>query len=149
MKKKSTSKSAFFNLRVLLASGLCLGGVFVALLGMGAFSNLFAQTKGTKQPGTATRQDAPGTQKPEVVRMVGPAVVKNLRDLPYVPSTPEVEERRLTRYPFPLSGESPRSGSAAFPHLQSVLGKILRPVPNMPPPLLTFDGSNYLDSSCG
>ena len=38
MKKKSTSKSAFFNLRVLIASLLCLFGVFVALLGSGAFS---------------------------------------------------------------------------------------------------------------
>jgi hypothetical protein len=38
MKKKSTSQSAFFNLRVL--TGLCLGlaGVFLALLGFGQFS---------------------------------------------------------------------------------------------------------------
>ena len=49
MKKKSTSKSAFFNFRVLIASVLCLFGVFVALLASGAFSNLFAQTKGPKQ----------------------------------------------------------------------------------------------------
>src|SRR5437867_3529602 len=59
MKKKSTSKSAFFNVRVLIAAVFCLIGVFVALLGMGAFSNLFAQTKGTKQPGVDARQDAP------------------------------------------------------------------------------------------
>jgi hypothetical protein len=48
MKKTSTSQSAparhslgeggFFNLRVLLASVLCLVGVFIALLGFGAFS---------------------------------------------------------------------------------------------------------------
>src|SRR5947199_9459715 len=38
MKKKSTSQSAFFNLRVLLASVFCLAGVFIALLGFGAFS---------------------------------------------------------------------------------------------------------------
>ena len=44
MKKKSTSKSAFFNLRVLIASVFCLFGVFVALIGSGAF----AQTKGTR-----------------------------------------------------------------------------------------------------
>ena len=145
MKKKTTSKSAFFNLRVLLASVLCLGGVFVALLGMGAFSSLFAQTKGTKQPSAAARQDFPGTQTPEVVRMLGPAFVKNLRDLPYVPQNPEIEERRLTRYPFPLSGESPRSG---LPHVQSLLEKILRPMPNMPPPLLTFEGINIAQSQC-
>src|SRR6266481_4297868 len=38
MKKKSTSQSAFFNLRVLVAVVLCLVGVFVALLGSGAFA---------------------------------------------------------------------------------------------------------------
>ena len=48
MKKKSTSQSAparrrpgeggFFNLRILLASVFCLAGVFIALLGFGAFS---------------------------------------------------------------------------------------------------------------
>src|SRR6266513_4207164 len=38
MKKHSTSQSAFFNLRVLLASVFCLAGVFIALLGFGAFS---------------------------------------------------------------------------------------------------------------
>src|SRR5262245_40516336 len=38
MKKKSTSQSAFFNLRVLLASVLALAGVCIALLGFSAFS---------------------------------------------------------------------------------------------------------------
>src|SRR4051812_13446872 len=99
MKKKSTSKSAFFNLRVLTASMLCLFGVFVALLASGAFSNLFAQTKGAKQAGAAARQDAPGTQKPDVLHLVGPAHVENLRSLPYIPSRGEHEERVLTRYP--------------------------------------------------
>src|SRR5438046_10753989 len=66
MKKKSTSQSAFFNLRVLIGSVLCLTGIFVAMLGMGTFSSAFAQRRG------ATNQDAPGTQTPDVVRMVGP-----------------------------------------------------------------------------
>src|SRR5206468_12890796 len=102
MKKKSTSKSAFFNLRVLLASVLCLTGIFVALLGMGAFSNVFAQAKGARNNRSST-QDAPGTQTPEVVRMVGPVTQKSLRELPYVPPSPEIEERRLTRYPLPMT----------------------------------------------
>src|SRR5215831_19342016 len=72
MKKKSTSKSAFSNFRVLIASVLCLFGVFVALVGSGAF----AQNKGTRasqQPARSNpRQDAPGTQTPDVVQMVGP-----------------------------------------------------------------------------
>src|SRR6267154_3017839 len=98
MRKKSTSKSAFFNFRVLIASVLCLFGVFVALVGSGAF----AQTKGTRasqQPARSNAtQDAPGTQTPDVVRMVGPVRLdQDLRSLPYVaPKEKEAEERRLT-----------------------------------------------------
>src|SRR5437667_12817277 len=38
MKKKSSSQSAFFNLRVLIGLFVVLAGVFLALLGFGAFS---------------------------------------------------------------------------------------------------------------
>src|SRR6266481_8083502 len=38
MKKKSTSQSAFFNLRVLIGLFTVLAGVFLALVGFGAFS---------------------------------------------------------------------------------------------------------------
>src|SRR6266705_5469480 len=38
MKKKSSSQSAFFNLRVLIGLFMVLAGVFLALLGFGAFS---------------------------------------------------------------------------------------------------------------
>src|SRR5438874_4816153 len=150
MKKKSTSKSAFFNLRVLFASVLCLGGAFVALFGMGAFSNLFAQTKGTKQPGVGARQDAPGTQTPDVVRMVGPVVVNtNLRDLPYIPPAPQILLHRLTPHSHPLSGGPETSETSGFPQFQSLMEKILPQTPNMPPPLLTFDGINSATSGCG
>src|SRR5215472_13530394 len=113
MKRKSTSKSAFFNLRVLIASVLCLFGVFVALLGSGAF----AQTKGTRasqQPARSNaRQDAPGTQKPDVVQMVGPVMMnQDLRSIPYVPTRKEHEERRLTRYVPLNSGQT--SGPSGY-----------------------------------
>ena len=148
MKKKSTSQSAparrsfseggFFNLRVLLASVLCLGGVFVALLGMGAFSNLFAQTKGTKnnQP---SRQDSPSTQTPDVVRLVGPMIMDtDLRELPYVPPAPQILKQRLIPHSRPQLEETAQSEAFAFPQFQSLLEKIFRAMPNMPPPLLTF-----------
>jgi hypothetical protein len=144
MKKKSTSQSAFFNLRVLIAAVFCLAGIFVALLGIGAFSNLFAQTKGTNQSGVPANQDAPGTQTPNVARLVGPVRLdQDLRSLPYIPPTPKIEEeRRLTRFPFPLSG-----GTSAFSHSQSLLEKILIPT-LMPPPLLTFEGTDRVGSGC-
>src|ERR1700751_107492 len=50
MKKKSTSQSAFFNTRVLLASVFCLVGVLMALLGSGAFSNASAQAYSAQEP---------------------------------------------------------------------------------------------------
>ena len=45
MKQKSTAQSAFFNLRVPIGLFVFLAGVFLALLGLGAFSNVFAQPK--------------------------------------------------------------------------------------------------------
>ena len=120
------------------------------VIGIGTFSNLFAQTNGTKQSGVATRQDAPGTQTPNVVSMVGPVVMNtDLRNLPYIPPTPRnEEERRLTRWPFPLSGRPGKSGTSAFPQSQSLLENILTPTPNMPPPLLTFAGTDRPGSGC-
>ena len=106
MKKKSTSQSAFFNLRILTASVFCLLGIAVAL---------FAQGNRTKQTQQSTRsngaQDAPGTQKPDVVQMVGPA-----RHEPGFAKSPlrrsrkeEFDERR----PDPLSARDRRATSAA------------------------------------
>jgi hypothetical protein len=149
MKKKSTSQSAparrnfneggFFNLRVLTASAFCLLGIAVAL---------FAQTRGSKQSNrSTTRQDAPGTQRPDVVQMVGPVLLTtNLKDLPYVPPKEEFEERRLTRYPFPLAGADAPAGSGTSAYVQRLLKNLWRPAPTMPGPLLTFEG---IGDTCG
>src|SRR5262245_27789701 len=151
MKKKSTSKSAFFNLRVLIASVLCLFAVFVALVGSGAF----AQTKGSRapqQPGRSNgRQDAPGTQRPDVVQMVGPAIMnQDLRSIPYVPAArKEREERRLTRYVHLNGGQTSAPSGYALSGLkfvQAMLKNLWRPAPTMPGPLLTFEGIGDL---CG
>ena len=147
MKKKSTSKSAFFNLRVLIAAVFCLVGVFVALFGMGAFSSAFAQGKSTKNNRSTTGQDAPGTQTPEVVRVVGPVLLnQDLRTLPYVPNEGEMEEQRLTRYPHPNT-EAPSGPS--FRSFQSLMKRFFAFTPSMPLPLLTFDGINSAQSQCG
>ena len=45
MKKKPASKSAFFNPRIILSFVFCSIGVFLTLLGFGAFSNTFAEAK--------------------------------------------------------------------------------------------------------
>jgi hypothetical protein len=49
MKKRSTSQSAFFNLRVLIGLFVVLTGVFLALIGVGTFSGLTASSAKAQQ----------------------------------------------------------------------------------------------------
>src|SRR6266705_6085034 len=49
MKKKSTSHSAFFNLRVLIGFFIVLAGVLLALIGLGTFSGLTASSVQAQQ----------------------------------------------------------------------------------------------------
>ena len=146
MKKKSTSQSApvrrslgeggFFTLRVIIASVLCVFGIAVAL---------FAQGKGAKQTQPTGRtngaQDGPGTQTPDVVRMVGPVRLnQDLRTLPHIPQEAETEARRLTRHRFPGTGALPSAPETSLPRVQSLIKGLFRQVPSMPAPLLTFEG---------
>src|SRR5947207_8585676 len=142
MKRKSTSHSAFFNLRVLIASVICLVGVAVALFAMGAFSSAFAQPRGTNNNQSRTKQDAPGTQAPDVMHMVGPVRLnQDLRRLPYIRQEAETEERRLTRYQFPGTGPLPPAPeTSSSPWMQRLIKGLFRPTPTMPAPLLTFEG---------
>ncbi|PYJ34555.1 MAG: hypothetical protein DME88_04840 [Verrucomicrobia bacterium] len=137
MKKKSTSQSAFFNLRVLIAAVFCLGALAVAL---------FAQTKSAR-PTQQGAQDAPGTQTPDVARLMGPVIQNNdLRSLPYIAPNAEIEEKRLTRYPHP---EIPSpTNQSAYPRFETLVKQIAPPTPTMPAPLLTFDGMNSSQSGC-
>src|SRR6266496_3585974 len=142
MKKKSTSQSAFFNLRVLTASVFCLLGIAVALFAQG---NRTKQSQQSNRPNGA--QDAPGTQQPDVVQMVGPVMLTtNLRDLPYIAPKEEFEERVLTRYPHGTgsaqTGAPAGYGISGSKYVQSLLKNIWRPTPTMPGPLLTFDGES-------
>src|SRR5207253_9020560 len=93
MKKKSSSKSAFFNPRFLIGFIFCLAGVFLALLGFGLYPGGSALAQGPTQY-------QPGSGVPEVVRLIGPASQNGeLRALPCFASQPVVAERGLPRYP--------------------------------------------------
>ena len=138
MKKKSTSKSAFFNLRVLTASALCLLGIAVALFAQGNRAKPVQQSNQSNHT-----QDAPGTQAPEVTRMVGPVLMtQNLRDLPYVAQEEEFDEQVLTRYPHGTvhTGAQPDNSISGFKYVQQLLKNMWRPTGTMPPPILTFEG---------
>src|SRR5437870_11445591 len=52
MKKKSASRSAFFNVRVLIGLFIVLAGVFLALLGFGTFSSITANSAQAQQKKT-------------------------------------------------------------------------------------------------
>ena len=142
MKKKSTSQSAFFNLRILTACVFCLLGIAVALFAQG---NRGKQAQQTNRSGA--RQDAPGTQKPDVVQMVGPVrTATDVRHLPPVPAKEEFEERILTRYP--RGGGAPPPVAPTSPFLQKLMKGLSRPTPKMPGPLLTFEGTGAATSLC-
>src|SRR5438874_4824250 len=49
MKQKSTSQSAFFNMRVLIGLFVVLTGVFLAVIGLGTFSGLTASSAKAQQ----------------------------------------------------------------------------------------------------
>jgi Kelch motif/Galactose oxidase, central domain len=68
MKKKSASQSAFSNPRVLIGSLFCLGALTVALFGAG----VFAQTRESYNGRSTSAQGAPGTQRPDMVQLLGP-----------------------------------------------------------------------------
>ena len=83
--------------------------------------------------------------------MVGPVRLdQDLNSLPYIPPKAEFEERVLTRYPHPGTGNEPLGPSVKCPDLTATLLKsVWQPAPTIPPPLLTFEGVAEPQSGCG
>src|SRR5437868_11434866 len=129
MKKRSSSRDAFFKMKVAFGIMLFSVGVCLALASFASFSKVSAQTGGGKSSASGS---------PEIVRMVGPVSVdQDLRDLPYVAPKAEFEEKVLTRHPHPEIGQPAQK----CPDLTAtLLKKVWQPTPTMPPPLLTFKG---------
>jgi S-layer homology domain len=67
MKKKSTSHSAFLNLRVLIGLFVLLAGVFLALVSFGTFSRVFAQNGVTREQMTVALAQALAITPPACV----------------------------------------------------------------------------------
>jgi hypothetical protein len=67
MKKKSSSQSAFFNLRVLVGLFVCMAGVFLALVSFGTFSRVFAQNGITREQMTVALAQALAITPPACV----------------------------------------------------------------------------------
>jgi hypothetical protein len=142
MKKRSSTRDAFFSLRVVFGIILGSAGVCLALASLGMFSKAVAQTGSHTEPASAS---------PEIVRMVGPVSLdQDLNSLPYIAPKPEFDERVLTRYPHPGTGNQPAAPSKECPNLTATLLKsVWQPSPAIPPPLLTFEGVAETQSGCG
>src|ERR1043166_1858323 len=141
MKKKFAPQSAFFSLRLLI-------GLFVVLAGSAIlFASSLISSPGSATAGSATAVQ-PDTPMPDVVQLIGPVLLNtDLRDLPYIAPSHEFEEKRLTRYPHPEI-PSPTKPTSAYQRFESLMKQIMSPLPNMPAPLLTFDGMNSAQSGC-
>src|SRR2546425_12919831 len=134
MKKKSTSQSAparppareyfrsslgeggFFKLRVLVASVFWLAGVFIALGSVGLYLGA-PKAEAQSAPGPTTVTASSPSGGPDVVPLVGPVCMStDLRDLPYIPPTPQILNQRLIPYPRVKTG-APSIDTSRFAQL--------------------------------
>ena len=118
-----------------MAFVLCSAGV-LALLGLGLYPGASAWAQGPKQ-----NQKDVGA--PQIVPMVGPVSQdQDLRTLPYIPPSTEVEEQRLMRHP-PSQITSHGKTDPIRAVRQSTQAAA------MPTPIATFAGMNSTQSGCG
>src|SRR6478752_1740018 len=137
MKKKSTSQSAFFNLRVLLGLVLVLAGVSIALLGFGAFSNASAQANARQQPNT--EQFGQTT----VIHALHSDLSKPLREQPLIWPPIEAEHEANPNPKIPLQHQD-----APDPVIQNSFWQRLINTPAIPSPILSWNGIIYPGVGC-
>jgi Fibronectin type III domain len=140
MKKKRDNSVRASALQVILALGL------ISVSAILFASSLTSSSGGANA--TSTMAVQPDTPTPDVVQLIGPVVLNtDLRDLPYIAPSHQFEEKRLTRYPHPEI-PTPTKPTSAYQRFESLMEQILSPMPQMPGPLLTFDGMNSSQSGC-
>ncbi len=127
MKKKSTSKSAFLNLRVVIGLFIALLGVLLAFLGFGTFSNASAQ------PNLDSSGQGAGQMK--VIRAVHSDVSPPLRDQPVVWQQEGQEREPHVNPRLPI-----RHHDRPDPVIQSSLGQQLMTSLAIPAPIRQWAG---------
>ena len=135
MKKKSTSQSAFFNLRILVGLVLALASIFVALLGFGAFSNASAQANET---GKAQRFG-----ETTVIPALHSDLSRPLREQPLVWPPMEAEREANLNPKIPHQHQD---GPDSV--IQSTFWQRMINVPAIPGPLVTWNGIPYPGVGC-
>jgi hypothetical protein len=137
MKKKSTSQSAFFNLRVLFALVFALAGVFIALLGIGAFSNASAQANAAQPPNS--EQFGQTT----VIHALHSDLSKPLREQPLIWPPIEAEHEANLNPKIPHQHQD-----GPDPVIQSTFWQRMIKTPAIPSPVLTWNGIPYPGVGC-
>ena len=143
--RRRLGEGGFINLRVLIASVFCLAGAFIAFVGAGIY---LGSSQAQAQPGPGSPAPAATSANgPDVVQLVGPVRSdQRLQDLPYIPPAPQILKRLLKPYEKKGASRSQTPGLAQF---ESLINGLLRPVPTLPSPLLTFDGISLLGAGAG
>src|SRR6185503_2559939 len=137
MKKKSNSKSAFFNFRVLIGLFVVLAGVFLALLSFGFFSTAEAQPR--KVDNGNPDAVAVAHALPPVVAKSFDGDVRTLRPVPSKEDEREWEEMLL----LPDLPIGPESRETQLPPAVTI------PAAPMPTPIQNFEGIARLDMVVG
>src|SRR5207244_2262475 len=135
MKNKSTSQSAFLNIRVLLALVLALAGIFLALLGFGAFSNASAQANATPE--------AQQFGETTVIRASHSDLSRPLREPPLICPPTETEHEANLNPQIPHQHEDEPD-----PVIQSSFWQRMIGVPSIPAPILSWNGIPFPGVSC-
>jgi hypothetical protein len=145
MKKKSTSTSAFFNLRVLIGLFVMLAGILLALLGFGTFSNASAQAN-VGSTGLASQGQEPKAQQVGqmiVIPAVHSDLSRPLREQPVV--WPRLGEEREAN----LNPKIPiKHKDGADPVIQSSFWQPLKTTPAIPAPLQQWAGISKPCDGC-
>jgi len=110
MKKKSTSKSAFLNLRILIGLLVVLAGVLLALLGFGTFSNASAQANvgSSTSPGQDQVPNEQQVGQTTVIPALGYGVSAPLREQPLVLPQPGEEREPMSTQRYLLNTGMPQ-----------------------------------------
>jgi hypothetical protein len=132
MKTKTSSKSAFFNARVLFGFFLCSASVLLAMLALAA----------PAPPGaTKNAMQGPSILKPVVIKSAANAVSRAARDLPIAASIGKHEVEPALPPVKPLH---PLPAGYVDTAAQTVAALLA-----MPAPLVTFEGQSSVDSGGG
>jgi hypothetical protein len=131
MKKKSNSQSAFLNLRVFIGLFIALAGVFLALLGAGAFSSATAQ-------GTSQNPDSQSSDNIVYAVPAGETVYPEpfYGDVRFLPQVPQSSHYYRPEFPEPFAYKSLLPQEVTTPEPNIPLGP-------MPPPIRNFAGLTY------